>query len=915
MEYNKTLNLPKTNFSMRANLPQREPEWLNHWNNIQLYNLIIEKNKNNPCFILHDGPPYANGDIHLGHALNKILKDVIVRYKFMNNFYAPYVPGWDCHGLPTEQQVAKKLKIDRKTVSVAEWRKKCRELAAMYIDRQREQFIRLGVLGDWHNPYITMNVEYEIKEIKVFAELFQKGYLYRDFKTVLWCPTCETSLADAEIEYEMKQSHSIYVDFPLIDKPNTSVLVWTTTPWTLPGNKAVAVHPEGEYVFIKDGGKVRVVLKNLVNSVEKVFGKSLGEIVSSLSGSELFGLSYKHPLNDRVFSIVTEEWVSLEEGTGCVHVAPGHGDVDHLTGKKYNLELASPIDEKGLFTSEAGPYEGMLYKNSEEVILNELREKNLLFYSGKITHQYPHCWRCHKPVIYRAARQWFIDVGKYRDKAIESVNKVEWLPFGSKNRIESMLQNRPDWCLSRQRVWGVPIPVFYCNDCGETILNDDTLKHLIEIVEKNSFDVWYEWDIENLYPKGLRCPKCNSDNIGKETDILDVWFDSGVSHYSVLEERKELKWPADLYLEGSDQHRGWFQTSLLTSVPLKDRAPYDMVLTSGWIVDDKGRTMHKSLGNVISPEEIISKYGADVLRLALTGSDYSKDVSVSKEILEQFSDIYRKIRNTLRFIISNLYDFKEGDSIAYEDIGELNQWVLHRLNNLIKEINESFNEYKFHRFHHLLHDFCVKDLSAFYLDVIKDRLYVLHPNNPKRRAAQTTLYILLKELTSLIAPILVFTAEEVFIELKNIAVDDKPSVHLSSFPKFNSIYDNQDLDVRFQQLLEIREIVNKELENVRRDGKLGGSLEASVTIKAKENIIDFLKSFNNDNLDDLFIVSEVLLEKTDDELLEVEVKPSTGSKCERCWKWSSTCGVSQEHPTLCQRCVEEVEKIISDTNS
>ncbi len=910
MEYEKTLNLPKTNFSMRANLPQKEPTWIDYWDEMNIYEKILDKNNKGPVFILHDGPPYANGDIHLGTALNKILKDVTVRYKSMTGFYAPYVPGWDCHGLPTEQEVAKKLKLDRKTVSVVDWRNKCREVASHYVDRQRNQFRRLGVFGDWFKPYITMNTQYEVKEIRVFAELFYKGFLYRDFKSVLWCPNCETSLADAEIEYEEKQSHSIYVEFPVFNRPETYILIWTTTPWTLPGNRAVAVHPTGEYAFVKDNDKTRIILKDLIKSVENVTGKNVGNITNIVIGSELHGLSYSHPLNQKTFSVVAEEWVSLEEGTGCVHVAPGHGDIDHITGKKYGLDLTSPVDEKGLFTNEAGPYEGVSYKVSEELILAHLREKGLIFESGKILHQYPHCWRCHKPVIYRAARQWFVDVDKFREKAIEGIKEVNWLPSGSINRIESMVKARPDWCLSRQRVWGVPIPVFYCDDCEETILNEETINNLSKIALENSFDVWYEWEPSKLLPEGFSCPTCGSKNFNKETDIMDVWFDSGTSHYAVLEERKELSWPADLYLEGSDQHRGWFQTSLLTSIPLKNKAPYKNVVTSGWIVDDKGRTMHKSLGNVISPDDIISKYGADVLRLALTGSDFSKDVSISKDILEQFSDIYRKIRNTLRFIISNLYDFNESDAIPYEEIGELNQWVLHRMNNLIKDVNQSFEEYRYHRFHHLLHDFCVRDLSAFYLDIVKDRLYVLHDNHPRRKATQTTLYTLLKNLSSLIAPILTFTSEEVFVELKSISGDSTLSIHLMPFPDYKDVLNKPELEEKLTYLLDIREAVNKELESARREGFIGSSLEASVTIKSSENTINFLRSFGNDDLEDLFIISGINLENIDEEGIHIEIQHASGQKCERCWKWSSSVGENKEHLTLCSRCAEEVKRII-----
>ncbi len=906
MSYDKTLNLPKTNFSMKANLTQKEPGWLEFWEKEDIYHKMLAINEGSKSFILHDGPPYANGDIHLGHALNKILKDTIVRYKSMSGYYSPYVPGWDCHGLPTEQEVAKRLKIDRKTVSITEWRQKCRQTAWLYINRQREQFKRLGVLGEWDNPYITLDNAYEATQINVFAEMYFEGYLYRDFKTVLWCTHCETSLADAEIEYEAKYSHSIYVKFPLVGEPGTFFLIWTTTPWTLPGNRAIAVHPEGKYVIAEFGSEKIILLAERLSDIQNQTGLKNGLISKTVLGKELAGLRYYHPLLGTSQKTLIEDWVSLEEGTGIVHIAPGHGEIDHLTGKKHGLDLHSPVDERGVLTGDAGQFAGLSYKDAEKEILQYLTNQNLLFWSGKLQHSYPHCWRCHKPVIYRAALQWFVDVEKYRTRALESIDEVKWLPEGTVNRIKSMIESRPDWCLSRQRTWGVPIPVFYCKNCQEVVLNKEIIQHLTTLFLQYSSDIWFENDEKQLLPPDTRCFNCQSDIFEKEKDIMDVWFDSGISHYAVLEKRKELGWPADLYLEGSDQHRGWFQTSLLTSVPLKHSAPYRIVFTSGWIVDEKGRTMHKSLGNVISPLEVINKHGADVLRLTLTGSDFSRDVSVSKDILEQFSNIYRKIRNTLRFMLGNLQDYKETEEVAYADLGELNQWILHRLNNLVSDVSEAMDEYKFHRFHHLLHDFCEKDLSAFYLDVLKDRLYVLQPTHPRRKSAQTTLYYILSTITSMISPILPFTSEEVFAELKQISNYLPITVHLTGFPTRKEGYFRPDLEEKYSKVLYFREEVNQELEKSRRNNLIGSSLEAKVTIYADKKSISFLEQIGIKELEDIFIVSKLDLQVNDNPLENIHISHYEGQKCERCWKWSVSVGKNGEHPTICSRCVQEV---------
>lgn len=925
MDYSKTLNLPQTEFAMRANLPQKEPTMLEEWDKKDIYKMALEKNKGKKSFILHDGPPYANGDIHLGHTLNKVLKDIIVRYKTMRGHYSPYVPGWDTHGLPIELQAIKKLGIKVNETDPVKFRGICKEYALSQVERQKEQFKRLGVIGDFENPYLTLTPEFEAKQIEVFGEMAKKGYIYKGLKPVYWCPSCETALAEAEIEYADETSNSIYVKFRVKDDKglfsnvgvsldNIYYVIWTTTTWTLPANLAICLGPDFEYVLAKFGEEVYVVAKELLESVKKAANLENEEILATFRGSELDGQVCFHPFIDRDSLVINGEHVTLESGTGCVHTAPGHGQEDFEIGKKYNLDVLNPVDARGRFTEKAGKYQGLSYKEGNKAILADLKESNMLLAEERITHSYPHCWRCKNPIIFRATEQWFASIDGFRKEAVDAVKDVEWIPGWGEERIASMVQDRGDWCISRQRIWGVPIPIFYCEDCGKELITEETIAKVVEIFKEKGSDAWFEMDAKDLLPEGMKC-ECGGTTFRKEKDIMDVWFDSGSSHAGVLETRDDLSWPADLYLEGNDQYRGWFQSSLLTAVATRGKAPYRTVITHGMVVDGEGKKMSKSLGNGIDPMDVIKEYGADILRLWVSSADYKSDVRISKDILKQLSEVYRKIRNTARYMIGNLYDFDPNkDMVNYEDMNELDKWALLKLQHLTKEVTEAYENYEFHVLYHAIHNFCVVDMSNFYLDIIKDRLYTEKPESKERRAAQTVMYKTLTALVKMIAPVLSFTADEIWKYMPHTADETLESVLLSDWPQVLEEYVDAELEKRWDNILEIRGEVSKALELARNNKVIGHSLNAKVEIYAEGETYKFLNEVR-DFLQTVFIVSMVELNEgikdgveytyrsEENKELAVVVSVAPGEKCERCWVYSETVGKDSEHPTLCSRCV------------
>lgn len=934
-DYKATLNLPKTDFPMKAGLPQREPETLKHWGDIDLYALIREQSKGKQKFILHDGPPYANGNIHVGTAMNKILKDIIVKYKTMAGFDSPYVPGWDCHGQPIEHNVEKQLGDKVKTISKPEFRKLCQDYALSFVDKQRNQFMRLGVVGDWFDPYLTLRHEYEAANVQIFGELYKSGLVYKRRKPIHWCIEDQTALAEAEIEYKEETSPSIYVKFPLksafgpiesFSEPKF-VVIWTTTPWTLPANVAVAVHPDAVYVAVKTKGEILIFAEARLDEVASEVGISDYEVVARFKGSEMEFLKCKHPLYPEKESVVVlADYVGLDTGTGAVHTAPGHGQEDYLTGLKYDLPAPMPVDATGHFTKEAGQFAGMFIYDANKEILKFLKDKELLAYATEITHAYPCCWRCKNPVIFRATEQWFVsmETNNLRGEALKAINSVTWIPDWSVRRITGMVESRPDWCISRQRAWGVPIPVFYCGDCQDEVVDDTTIGAVIDLFMAEGADAWFSRSAEEILPKGFACPKCGGKTLNKETDILDVWFESGVSHEAVLKTRDELKWPADIYVEGSDQHRGWFQSSLMTSVGVYDRAPYDAVLTHGFVVDGEGRKMSKSLGNVVDPLDVIAKSGADILRLWVASSDYSVDVAISPDILKHVGEAYRRIRNTFRFLLGNLYDFKPGtDTVSYDELLELDKWALHEMTTLLKAVSANYEGYRFHMVYHTVYNFFTNELSSLYLDILKDRLYASAPNSVERKAAQTVLFEMLLTFTKMLAPVLAFTCEETWNYVPAEARAEQ-SVHLSSWPTPNESYINPELDGYWNRILKIRGEVAKALEQARSDKMIGNALEAKVDLYIEEATREFLgryiTSHYGDALAQIMIVSDVSLHsyaeapgdafKSDTvESLAVKVSPATGIKCERCWRYEDTVGESLEHPSLCSRCASVMVRV------
>ncbi len=906
-DYSKTVNLPKTNFPMKANLPTREPEIISFWEKNKIYKKILEKNKSGKKFILHDGPPYANGHIHLGHALNKILKDIVVKYKAIRGFWAPFVPGWDCHGLPIEHQLFKELGIDKRQIDIVSFRKKAKDFAQKFVNIQREEFIRLGVFGDWDNPYLTMDYKYESNIVRVFKELAKSGYIYRSKKPIYWCPHCETALAEAEVEYSDHISPSIYVKFPVIDRPGQFVLIWTTTPWTLPANVAIAFHPFAEYVLIKVDREEYILAKALLKNVLEIAGFKEYEISETFKGEKLENIKCKNPVVERDSIGILAEFVTLEDGTGCVHIAPGHGAEDYQVGLKYKLPVISPVNESGVFTDEVPEFKGHKVFAANTLIVNKLKEKSLLLHEEKITHSYPHCWRCKHAIIFRATDQWFLSVEykNLRERMLKSVEKVKWIPEYGINRIRGMLESRPDWCLSRQRYWGVPIPAIYCNNCTTAYLDENIISKFEKIVEREGTDSWFVRDVKDFLPENFKCSKCSGADFRKETDILDVWFDSGVSHEAVLRIRENLEWPSDMYLEGSDQHRGWFQTSLIPAVALHDIPPYKNVLTHGFTVDGEGRKMSKSLGNVISPQEIIQKYGAEILRLWVAGSDYREDIRISPEIIERLAETYRKIRNTIRFLLGNLYDFSpQKDKVEYNQMLEIDRWILGRLQKLSEKVINGYENYEFHLVISEINSFCVVELSSFYMDVLKDRLYTFRPCSKERRSAQTALYEILKVLLKLISPIFSFTAEESWSFFKEIDKELPESVFLDGFDGCKKEWFSEELEKNWKKLLDLREKVNLEIEKARRENIVKSSLESKVIIDTGDKeLLKFLDGYKNE-LPAILIVSQVEVSPrgagvdTDQEI-KISVLHADGKKCPRCWNWSTEISADSE---ICPKC-------------
>ncbi|HRZ86391.1 MAG TPA: isoleucine--tRNA ligase [bacterium] len=938
MNYKETINLPQTEFPMKASLKEREPGTLKKWQEQDLYAAIRKARAGAPKFVLHDGPPYANGDIHIGHALNKILKDYVVKYKTMRGFDSPYVPGWDCHGLPVEHQLFKELKKTKHEVDRVDFRKKAAQYALKYVAIQREQFKRLGVFGDWKKPYLTLAPEYTSAIVHSFADLYKKGYIYRGKKPIHWCYHCETALAEAEIEYADHDSPSIYVRFDFVDPIDDvfpgihkgSIAIWTTTPWTLPANMAVAVEGDLEYAAVHvtyDGHQgVVVMLADLVEKVCNAVGIKEYKVVGKAPGRKLEGKRYAHPFIERINKVVLCDFVETDEGVGCIHIAPGHGDDDFQVGKKYGLEIFAPVDDKGEFTKEVPAFAGMKVFAANKTIIELLKSRGVLLAGGTTVHSYPHCWRCKHPVIFRATPQWFIkvDANDLRQKTLAEIKNVAWFPERGEGRISAMVEGRPDWCLSRQRLWGVPIPAFFCDDCGAEVLNEETLALFEKEVEKGGTDVWFEKSAAELLPPGLVCPKCGHKEFVKEKDILDVWFDSGVSHQSVLRKRaaEGLVFPADLYLEGSDQHRGWFQSAILTAMGVEGRSPFKSVLTHGFVVDGEGKKMSKSKGNVVSPHKTIDTYGADILRLWVSSVDYADDVRISDGILVQLADAYRKIRNTVRYLLSNTGDFDAAkDAVPFEKLNEVDRWALSKLSSLVQKVTEAYEKYEFFKAYRLIYNFCVIDMSAFYFDILKDRMYTAYRASHLRRSSQTVLSEILQALVRMIAPVLSFTAEEAWGYIATASRQGADSVHLAAWPAAHPERIDAALEEKWAKLIEVRGEVLKVLEELRQKKEIGNALEARVTLYTDDEKLGPVLAQTAKDLAAVFIVSEAVVaaeKKSDDNYREsatiarlfIKAEPARGAKCERCWCFSESVGKDGRHATICAKCVDAVEQVL-----
>ena len=930
-DFNATLNLPKTDFPMRAGLPKREPEMLRHWEELDIYNEMLKKNEGHPRFNLHDGPPFSNGDIHMGHALNKSIKDFITRSYAMRGYYTPYIPGWDNHGMPIESAIIKEQRLNHKAMSVADFRSACHAYAEKYINRQMDGFKRLGVIADWEHPYKTMNRGFEADEIRIFGMMYKKGHIYKGLKPVYWCPKDETALAEAEIEYQDDPCTTVYVKFPMrddlgklphIDHSRLYFVIWTTTIWTLPGNLAIALHPDEPYALVKaPNGEIYIMAEALTDKVMHIGGFDSYEILETHPGRFFENMLAQHPFIDKPSRLLLADYVTMDSGTGCVHTAPGFGADDYQTCRRYGMELVVPVDDQGRHTDYAGKYAGMTTDESNPVILNDLRESGMLFASEDIVHSYPHCWRCKSPIIFRATPQWFCSVDSFKDEAIAACDNVRWIPAWGKERMAAMIRERADWCISRQRRWGLPIPVFYCGDCHKPVCTDETIESVASIFEEKGSNAWFELDAAELLPKGFVCPHCGGTHFTKETDTLDGWFDSGSTHYAAMK-RDQGFWPADMYMEGGDQYRGWFQSSLLVAVgALGMGAPYRECLTHGWTVDGEGRAMHKSLGNGVDPADMIKEFGADIVRLWAGSADYHVDVRCSKDIFRHLSQNYLKFRNTTRYCLGNLNGFDPDELVAPEDMLELDRWAITKLNALIEKVAAAYNDYEFHIVSHAINDFCVVELSSFYLDIIKDRLYCEEPNGLKRRSAQTALWLILDSLTKMFAPILAFTCDEIWLAMPHKSTDDARNVVLNVMNKPFTEYalDGAAL-AKWDALISLRSDVNGVLETARADKRIGKPLEASVTLHAVDEASrDAVKAVEGMNLSELFIVSKCLISDDDDHAegavvgegvnnpgLKISVTEAPGVKCPRCWMHSEH---ADPETGLCPRCAAVVAKL------
>ena len=927
VDLNNTVNLPKTEFPMRANLPKREPEMLEKWEKERIFYALAEKNKDKKPYTLHDGPPYANGNIHLGTALNKVLKDIIVKYKAMTGYNAYYVPGWDCHGLPIELKAIKQLGVDSGSVDPVTLRKSCREFALSCLDDQKAQFKRLGVWGDFENPYLTIRPEFEAKQVEVFGEMYKKGYIYKGLKPVYWCADCNTALAEAEIEYQDDPCYSIYVKFPLaddkgkfadlgIDLSKAYVVIWTTTTWTLPGNLAICLGPNYDYTFVKvedenskSFGEYLLMATELVPEVMKAAEITKYSTIGSFKGADLEYVETNHPFMPRKSPLIVGNHVTLDSGTGCVHTAPGFGVEDFEVCQKYKgmFKIIVPVNEKGVLTEEAGDFAGLKTADANKVIAQRLEDDNTLLKMQKIVHPYPHCWRCHEPIIYRATDQWFCNVDMFKPETIKAIEQVQWIPDWGEERIKNMVNMRSDWCISRQRRWGVPIPILYCADCGKPVINDTTIGAISDMFRKESSDAWYAKEPAEFIPAEVKC-ECGCNKFTKEMDIFDVWFDSGCTHAAVLQERPELSWPADMYLEGCDQYRGWFQSSLLTSVATTGKAPYKAVCTHGWVVDGNGQQMHKSKGNVILPEEVIKDFGADVLRLWVASLDYHADIRVSNDMLKQLSESYRKIRNTARYILGNLGD-REGfnpdtEMVELSQLRELDKWALARLDEVIEKVRNAYESMDYYLAYHAIISFCVVDMSNFYLDIVKDTLYCEAPNSPLRKSVQTAMYIILDSLVRLIAPILCYTADEIWGFMPHKKTDDMRSVIFNPMPEKTGVTADEE---KWAKIHAVRDDVLAALEQKRADKIIGKPLEAEVAIFTDD---ESLKALEND-LADACIVSKAVVNIGGEgeyrgSACSVTVKKKAGEPCARCWKFDDSVGCDEKYPNLCKRCAEVI---------
>ena len=917
MDYNKTINLPKTEFPMRAGLPAREPAMLERWQEMDLYHELLKKNEGKPRYALHDGPPFSNGALHMGHALNKSIKDFMVRSAAMRGYYTPYIPGWDNHGMPIESAIIKKNKLNRKKMSVPEFRSACHEFAQHYVDVQREGFKRMGVIGDWEHPYLTMDPGFEAEEVKVFGAMYKKGVIYKGLKPVYWCPHDETALAEAEIEYQDDPVTTVYVKFPMhddqgklgaYDKDKLFFVIWTTTIWTLPGNLAIALHPRDSYALVKaDGGEVYIMAEALVEKVMKVGGVENYEIVETHPGSFFENMLADHPFLPKTSRLVNAEYVTMDSGTGCVHTAPGFGADDYQTCKRYGMEMVVPVDDRGRHTDYAGKYAGMSTDESNPVILADMKESGALFASEDIVHSYPHCWRCKHPIIFRATPQWFCSVDAFKDDAVAATENVRWIPGWGKDRMISMIQERADWCISRQRRWGLPIPVFYCEDCGKPVCDDATIEAVSGLFAAEGSNAWYEKDAAEILPAGYKCPHCGGVHFTKEEDTLDGWFDSGSTHFASMQKDQGF-WPATVYMEGLDQYRGWFQSSLLTAVgALGQGAPFRECVTHGWTVDGEGKAMHKSLGNGVDPADIFKKYGADMIRLWAGSADYHADVRCSDNIFKQLSQSYLKFRNTARYCLGNLDGFDANNLVKPGEMLELDRWAVTKLNALIERCEAAYQNYEFHVVSHAVNDFCVVEFSSFYLDIIKDRLYCEEKDGLTRRSAQTALWLILDTMTKIFAPILAFTCDEIWQAMPHREGDDPRNVLLNQMNKPFADYalDGAAMAV-WEELVKVRDAVNGALEAARNEKKIGKSLEARVKLTVPQELAN-QKFMDADELADLLIVSQVRVSTGTE--IKVDVEPAQGAKCERCWKILPSVGKDGEHPGLCARCASVVRKL------